>query len=617
MTEPSASRPISDYAIIGNCRSAALVCKNGSIDWLCWPRFDSPPVLSALLDPSAGGSWLIAPVGPLAAKGTRSYVGATAVLETRFSDEESELVLTDAMTITDGEDQASALSPENELLRIVTCTRGRVEVAVVFDPRPDFARQSKRVKLVSRGKLGIRMEAPDGLLTLRSDPELSIGASGASGQFWLSEGESAYFSLTHTVDAPAVIPPLGDWTRRVLARTRTLWEEWSQKTRYEGPYRELVLRSAVVVRLLAYAPSGAIVAAPTTSLPETIGGKHNWDYRFCWLRDAAFTVRGMLELGHPDVAEAFTGWLLHATRLSKPKLMVLYDVYGRRPPDEQEHEHVAGYSGSRPVRTGNGADGQVQLDCYGEVIDAVWRVTLAGMHLDRETASTVEAFGGYVCKHWRDPDAGIWEPREAPKQHTHSLVLCAVALDRLVDLQERGHLRPRHRALFEAERAKIREQVEARGYSEALSSYTAELDGDTLDATSLLLGWYDYQRSDAPRMKSTSRALLAQLSPAPGLLYRYRHAEDDEGAFGICGFWMAEHLAKGGGTHEEARVAFEQSIAYGNDVGLFSEEFDPKSGAALGNFPQNFSHVGLINAALSLADRAQSDASATHRGHLP
>lgn len=606
-TRAAGTRPIEDYALIGNCRSAALVGKDGAIDWLCWPRFDSPPVFAAILDPLSGGSWSIAPAGALARHATRAYVGATAVLRTTFRDDSVEVTLTDAMPITSPDDEKTSLSPENEILRIVTCVRGSAEIEVVFDPRLSFGKRTPR--LVDRGKLGLRVEMPDGLLTLRSEHPLTVSTGqGATGRFVLQEGESAHFSLTHTLDAPAIIPPLGEWTRRVLAKTLGLWEEWSAKTRYDGPFREHVVRSAIVVRLLAYAPTGAIVAAPTTSLPETIGGKHNWDYRYCWLRDAAFTVRGMLALGHQDVAMAFTSWLLHATRLSKPKLMILYDVYGRAPPKESELDRVAGYAASRPVRTGNGADDQVQLDCYGEVIDAVWRVTRAGNPLDKETCSTIDAFGRYVCKHWREPDSGIWEPRSGPKQHTHSIVLCWVALDRLIDLQSRNEMRVRHRALFEDHRARIRREIERRGFNESLASYTAELDGDTLDATALLLGWYAYEEPSSARMKSTFDALVERLSPAPGLLYRYRGEGDDEGAFGICSFWMAEHLAQGGGTHAEACASFEKTLAYGNDVGLFSEEIDPRSGSALGNFPQNFTHVGLINAALSIDERARRDA---------
>lgn len=601
------TKAIADYALIGNCRSGALVAKDGSLDWLCWPRFDSPALFSRLLDAQGGGTWRIGPAPEEALSSARQYVGQTAVLCTTFQTVTGELTLEDGMTITSDADDATALCPENEIFRVVKCTRGSVEVDVVFDPRPNFGRQCAR--LIDRGKLGIRLEGADGLLSLRSSVPLGMmSGQGAVGSFRLSAGESAHFSLTHTVDAPAVIPPLGAWTERVLARTLALWQEWSLKTRYEGPYRAMVVRSAIVVRMLAYAPSGAIVAAPTTSLPETLGGEHNWDYRFCWLRDAAFSVRGMLELGHVDVAEAFTGWLLHATRLTQLKLMILYDVYGRNPPKERELVHLPGYAGSKPVRTGNGADGQVQLDCYGEVIDAVWRVACAGMTMDRETASTVEAFANYVCKHWREPDSGIWEPRGEQKQHTHSLALCWVALDRLIDLHDRGALRTRNLATFKEQRDQIRTEIETRGFNHDLQSFTAELDGNTLDATSLLLGWYGFAEASSPRMQSTYRALVQKLSPMPGLLYRYRNEGDDEGAFGICCFWLAEHMAQGGGSYAEAAALFERTLGYGNDVGLFSEEIDPASGAALGNFPQNFSHVGLLNAALSLAHRAALDA---------
>ena len=601
------SAPIGDYALIGNCRSAALVSKRGSLDWLCWPRFDSPAIFASLLDPE-GGTWSITPVGALAENPKREYLPNTAVIRSTFCDESAELTLTDAMTLASPESARDTLSPENEIVRIVTCTRGSVEIEIVFDPRPNFGKREHR--LIDRGKLGIRLDAPDGLLTLRSEVPLRIRPGrGAHARVRMHAGESLHFSLTHTVDAPAIIPPLGEWTRRVLAGTVKIWEDWAKKTTYHGPYRAHVVRSAIVVRLLAFAPSGAIVAAPTTSLPEVIGGKHNWDYRFCWLRDAAFSVRGMLALGHRDVAEAFTGWLLYATRLTQPKLMILYDVYGRRPPKESELG-LAGYAGSRPARVGNGAAAQLQLDCYGEVVDAVWHVACARGQIDHETASTVEGFARYVCEHWREPDSGIWEPRTAPKQHTHSLALCWVALDRLLDLQQRGLLRSRHRVQFSRERDAIRAEIEKRGYDEELQSYTSELGGTELDATLLLLGWYGYAAPGSPRMQATYHAISGKLSPAPGLLYRYRNPGDLEGAFVICSFWIAEHLARGGGSYAEARAAFERTLAYANDVGLFAEEIDPVTGAALGNFPQNFSHVGLINAALSLVECAQRESRA-------
>ena len=600
---PDTYRPIEDYALIGDCRSAALVSRLGAIDWLCWPRFDSPSIFCGLLDSERGGSFAVAPCDAFTTH--RRYLGDTAVLVTTFETVDATFVLTDCMAIWSPDDRHGALHPEHEILRHLRCTRGQGDVALRFEPRTGFAEAND--PLIDRGKLGLRVETREGLMTLRTDlpTVLSEGRRGAAARKSLKAGDEVHVSLTWTEDAPAVLPPLGDFTRASIAATKALWNEWSSRTTYDGPYRDAVVRSAIVVRLLTYAPSGATIAAATTSLPETRGGPNNWDYRFCWLRDASFTVRGLLALGHPEEAQAFKDWLLHATRLSQPKLLVLYDVFGRSPPKEATVATLRGYQGAQPVQTGNGADGQVQLDSYGEVVDAVWRVTRAGIPLSRDACGVMEAFGRYVCEHWRDADAGIWEPRGEPERHTHSLALCWTALDRLIDLQEHGDMRSRLRPLFERNRSEIREDLREHAYNTALDSYVSVLDGDQLDATTLLFGWCGFEEPSSDRMRNTFRALMNELSPEPGLLFRNDTA-GDEGAFGICCFWIAEHLARGGGTLAEARAAFEATLSHANDVGLFAEQIEP-GGKALGNTPQTFTHVGLINAAMSIAERDRSE----------
>ncbi len=602
----SAQPSIDDYAIIGDCRSAALVSSAGSIDWLCWPRFDSPSIFCSLLDPERGGFFSLRPRAP--ATTTRSYVGDSAVLCTRFHTGEGDFELVDLMPIADERAARQGLMPEHEIVRVLRCRRGSGEIEARFQPRTGFAQWNDRLR--DRGTLGLRVETRQGLLTLRSDLPMTLDAErrGAVARAHLRAGESVHVSLTWTADAPAVLPPLGDWTEQVIDRSLRLWKAWSERTRYDGPHREAVMRSAITVRLLSFAPSGAVIAAPTTSLPETRGGGNNWDYRYCWLRDAAFTVRGMLELGHPEEAVAFTQWLLHATRLTHPRLRVLYDVFGRTPSKEREIPKLSGYRGEAPVRVGNGADEQIQLDTYGEVIDAVWRVTRAGTPLDREAGHAIESLGRYVCRHWQETDAGIWEPRGERLRHSHSLLLCWTAMDRLIDLQDHGDLRARYRDRFVEARAQMRRELETRGFSEKLRSYTSTLDGNTLDASALLFSWYGFEPPDSERMRQTCDAVVGALSPRAGLVFRNREAGDD-GAFGICCFWHAEHLARGGGTLEQARAAFEATLAFANDVGLFAEEIDPSNGEAIGNVPQAFTHVGLINAALSIAERERSDAS--------
>jgi len=592
---------IDDYAIIGDCRSAALVSRRGSIDWLCWPRFDSPSIFGALLDESAG-RWSLAPVPPFRAR--RRYLENTNVLQTRFETNAGSLVLTDLMPVASEGDKRRFLFPEHEILRILECDTGQVEVEVMFDPRPGYGRDEVRIQ--DAGGLGLRMNTPAGLLTLRTD----FPASSVDGRIHtravLHEGDVLHFSLTLAEDWQAVLPPLGQWSRQSVARSEAWWREWASHLRYEGPARELVMRSALALKLLMHAPSGAIIAAPTTSLPEWIGGDLNWDYRFCWLRDSALTVRALFELGYAPEAKAFVSWLLHATRLTQPELRILYDVYCKKPRPERTLDHLAGYAGSRPVRVGNGAAEQLQLDVYGEVIHATTQVVGRDEDLDGDTRRMLCGFGEYVCRNWQMPDEGIWEPRSGKRHHTHSRLLCWVALDCLLELHRKGHLPEASAPRFAENRDLIRRDIETRAWNPRLGSYTAQLDGDDLDASLLLLSWHGFEEASSDRMRKTYARIREQLGAGRGLLYRYRTGESTgEGAFGVCGFWGAEYLALGGGTLEEARHAFDELCGFANDVGLFAEEIDPTTGEGLGNFPQAFTHVGLINAALSLVRRIE------------
>jgi GH15 family glucan-1,4-alpha-glucosidase len=335
-----------------------------------------------------------------------------------------------------------------------------------------------------------------------------------------------------------------------------------------------------------------------------VGGNLNWDYRFCWLRDAALTVRALFGLGFPEEADAFVSWLLHSTRLTQPELRVLYDVHGNQPAPEHALEHLAGYRGSRPVRVGNGAAGQLQLDVYGEVVDAVFHFVRSGGTLDRETQRMLCAFGEYVCRNWQRPDDGIWEPRSGAGHNTHSRVLCWVALDRLLELHAKGHVQRAPVELFERNRTAIRADVEEHAWNPELGSYASRLGGAELDAALLLISWYGFEDAGSARMRATYHRIRERLGARDGLLYRYRSDDSPgEGAFGICSFWGAEALALGAGSADEARDTFERLCGFANDVGLFAEEIDPETGEAVGNFPQAFTHVGLINAALSLEQR--------------
>jgi GH15 family glucan-1,4-alpha-glucosidase len=601
MDAPTVGSRIEDYAIIGDSRSAALVSRSGSIDWLCWPRFESPSLFSAILDPAAGGRWAITPTENYRSR--RQYLGESNVLVTELETAQGVARLTDLMPVYSEENKKHVLVPEHEVLRIVECTRGEVELALRFDARPDYGRRAPHLRM-ARG-LGVRIEDRSQVFTLRADVELGLEQErSVVSRFRLRAGEERHFSLTYDAHGPAVLPPLGACSDEAVRRTVHWWTQWASRCTYDGPYRAAVIRSLLVLKLLAYAPSGAIVAAPTTSLPERLGGDLNWDYRFCWIRDASLTVHQLLELGYADEAAAFVSWLLHCTRLTRPRLSVLYDVYGKIPSEEQVLTNLRGHAGSRPVRIRNAAVEQLQLDTYGEVIDAVTQLCRRGGHLDFETRRMLRQFGQYVCENWNRPDHGIWEPRAIPQHHTHSRVLCWTAIDRLLELHALGVLERLPVAQLEAQRSLIRKDVEEHSWSPTLQTYLQTQGEDRVDASLLLLGWYGFDRADGPRLQATFQKILERLEAAPGLLYRYEESRGaGEGAFGICSFWGAEHLARGGGSLEAAEAWFTGLLGYANDVGILAEEIDPRTGAPLGNVPQAFTHVGLIGAALAIEER--------------
>jgi len=506
------------------------------------------------------------------------------------------------MPVASEADKRAALTPEHEVLRELEGLAGWVEIEVVYTPRPDYGR--RHPDLTSRGAFGLWCEVPGGALALHSDLlfRRTPDGHGASGSATIAAGERKHLSLVYSADAPGVIPLLGDAARDRVERSIRWWRGWARRGTYDGPYRDAVVRSGLALKLMTYAPSGAVVAAPTTSLPEEIGGVRNWDYRYCWLRDASLTLRALFDLGYAEEAEAYLSWILHATRLTWPELQVLYDVFGEAHLPESELSHLSGYANSRPVRLGNDAHGQLQLDVYGEVIDAVACFVARGGHVDRDTARMLSGLGETVCRRWREPDEGIWEGRAGRFHHTHSKVLCWVALDRLITLHDTGRIRI-NSDRFRSERDAIRTAIETRGYNPRLDSYTRLFDGDDLDASLLTLPLYGYHEGTHPRMRATCQRIHECLA-RDGLVYRYQ--TDDglppgEGAFGICSFWAVECRAKGGDV-EGATEAFARLLACANDVGLFGEEIDPETGAALGNFPQAFTHVGLINAALTLAE---------------
>jgi len=591
---------IQDYAIIGNGRSAALISKHGSIDWLCWPRFDSASIFGAILDPNIGGRWRISPADD--SRVSRCYLDDTNILETTFSNRSGKIALTDFMPVTSEEEKTRRLWPEHELIRLVECKSGELPVVVEFEPRPAYGRATPLIK--ADGKLGWHIGIGAKLLNLRSDIAMEADSNGSlSARFRLKHGGTVAFSLTFSEEGPAVLPPLENLASEKLKLTANWWKHWAERAEYHGPYRHQVIRSALVLALLSYAPSGALVAAPTTSLPEQIGGELNWDYRFCWLRDEALAVRALFRLGYHDRAEAFVSWLLHTTRLTRPCLKPVYDVFGNELPPETTLTHLSGYAGSQPVRHSNAASKQLQLDVYGEVVQAVANFFCDKKEIDRETQKMLRQYGEYVCSHWSEPDNGIWESRRTRQHYTHSRLLCWMALDRLGDLHKRGQLKKMPFEKIIRTRDRIRSEIERHGWNPTLQTYTQVLDGDTVDASLLLLGIYGFEDATSERMRKTHERLRRELSTKTGLMYRDNNRETmGEGAFGICSFWEANFLAHT--NLEEAHRIFEIALSHANDVGLFGEEIDPETGDALGNFPQALTHLALINAALSLRDTA-------------
>jgi GH15 family glucan-1,4-alpha-glucosidase len=592
---------IEDYGVIGDCRTAVLISRAGSVGWLCLPDFSSPSVFADILDRSVAGQFSIKPHGEF--KTTRRYVDKTLVLETTFEGSQGAVRLTDVVPVLDG---AESLQPMREILRIMEGLSGELDLEICVEPRPNYGRTKPQTR--DRGRLGWSYSWSNELLSVRSDVPLSRAGEALQASVRIRAGERVCLSLCYVKADLGVLPLLGRDAAERLERTIKWWQGWSDRCTYDGPYKNAVLRSALTLKLLNFSISGAIVAAPTTSLPEAVGGERNWDYRYCWLRDAGLTMQAFIGLGCHGEARAFLSWLLHATRLTWPELQVVYDVYGLTRLQEGELAHFEGYRGSRPVRIGNGAYSQQQLDVYGEVVFAADAYVNGGGTLEPVECRMLEGFGKVVVKKWREADHGIWEVRGEPKQYTFSKLMCWLALDRLLDLHEKGALALGKLAeQFRQEREAIADVIEQQGFNAEIGSYVGELGGSAVDASLLLMPCVGYKQADDPRIVSTYRRISQRLG-RNGLLYRYERGSDslgsEEGAFGICSFWAVHHLACRGDLNEAKRL-FEHVLSFANDLGLFAEEIDPDTGAALGNFPQAFTHVGLINAAIAMEQAAK------------
>ena len=586
--------PIREYALVGDGRTSALIASDGSVDWLCLPNVDSPSVFARILDAERGGSFRLEPTAPFEAE--RRYLERSNVLETTFATAEGSVRVTDAMTLSD----SSRLSPLRELVRKVDALAGIVPLRWAFEPRFDYGRAQTRIERRA-GRWFAHAGSSALVLSLCDVGEGELHDGAITGELSLAPGESGLFSLAATDKEPAVMPGREDSEAR-LERTKRFWLEWSDRTSYEGAWPDAVTRSVLALKLLTFAPSGAIVAAPTTSLPEWIGGGRNWDYRFTWLRDASWSLDAMLRLGYHDEAHAFFWWLMHASRLTQPRLQILYRIDGSIHTEERELSHLAGYRGSRPVRIGNGAREQVQLDVYGAVLEAIWLYGKAVGRLDGDTGREVGRIADFVAEHWSDPDNGIWEVRDERTHYIQSKGLCWVALDRACKLAEEGLIPDRGRR-WRGAADELKAWVDEHGWDDRLQSYVRAPDLRELDASLLTLAVLGYDRDRSPRIEATVAAVERELREGP---YVYRYRGDDglkgeEGAFLTCSFWLVDAYARCGRL-DDANALMEELLGLANDVGLYSEEISPRTGEFLGNFPQGLTHLALISAAVTIAD---------------
>ncbi|CAA9273451.1 MAG: Glucoamylase [uncultured Acetobacteraceae bacterium] len=597
-----ATTPIEDYALIGDCETAALVSRDGSVDWLCWPRFDSPACFAALLGAPEHGRWRIAPRDVVPERTHRQYRGDTLVLETVMETAEGGAVaLIDFMPPRDG---------RSDLVRIVRGLRGRVPMRMELVLRFDYGRT---VPWVTRNDdADLRAVAGPHQVVLRTDVPTRGENLHTVAEFEVGEGEEAVFVLTHS---PSHLPPPEPADpRRQLGETEAFWTDWISACSQCGHWSAAVRRSLLTLKALTYRPTGGIVAAPTTSLPEVLGGSRNWDYRFCWLRDSALLLTALTGAGFLEEAAAWRDWLVRAVAGSPDQVQIMYGVAGERLLTETELPWLPGYAGSRPVRIGNGAAGQLQLDVLGEVIDSLFQALQRGLGRSATGWALARAIMGHLEGAWRQPDHGIWEVRGPPRHFTHSKVMVWVAFDRVVRAVEALSLdAPVER--WRRVRDEVHAEVCERGFDPELGAFTQSYGSRSLDASLLQIPLVGFLPADDPRVRGTVAAIERGLVSG-GLVQRYDPAatddgleRQDEGAFLACSFWLVEAMLLDG-RGAEARALFERLLALSNDVGLLAEEYDERAGRQVGNFPQAFSHVALVNAALALAGAENPDRSA-------
>jgi GH15 family glucan-1,4-alpha-glucosidase len=601
---------IENYGLIGNLRTAALVGMDGSIDWLCLPHFDSPSVFAAILDDRKGGRFRIAPPGEDFRR-KQFYWPDTAILVTRFLDDDGVGEVEDYMPVV-----GSGSGPD-ELVRRVRVVRGRVTFHLECRPAFDYARAVHEVHL---GPDGARFDGPGLSLDLASSVPLRLDGPAVVADFTLAEGEKVAFTLRRVSpdDRRGHCPGVGE-AEDLFRDTVAYWRRWLSKSTYTGRWREMVHRSVLTLKLLSFEPTGAIVAAPTCSLPEVIGGERNWDYRYTWIRDAAFTLYGFLRIGLTEEAAGFRDWLekrwQDAYGNGSGPLQLMYGIDGRTELTEETLDHLEGYRGSGPVRIGNAAHRQLQLDIYGELMDSVYLYNKYVEPIAYDGWIRMRHLVDWLCDNWKREDEGIWEVRSGRRHFVYSKLMSWVAVDRSLRLADKRSF-PADRARWLKVRDEIYEEVMAKGWDPQRKAFVQSYDSNTLDASSLLMPLVFFLAPNDPRMKSTVDAIRRPVAAgglsADGLIYRYDPAgapdglSGQEGTFNMCSFWLVEALTRAGRTDperlEDARLLFEQMLGYANHLGLYAEQTGA-SGQALGNFPQAFTHLALISAAFNL-DRA-------------
>lgn len=593
------STPLERYGLLGDTRTAALVDDRGSLDWLCLPHFDGEPVFARLVAGEDGGHFRVGPADP-AQVVHRRYRPGTATLETTWQVGPARLTLTEGMV-----SEPRGRFPTFCLVCRLEAQGGPVQVEVHFDPRAGTTRDRPRFRRVRGAPVcvvgGTALSLTASRLDIRPGPPQEVEVA--------PDAPLTLALVAADREPLTFVAPDDAWS--ALLDDERRWREWTANIRYDGPFRPAVERSLVTLRLLTYSPSGAPVAAPTTSLPEWRGGGRNWDYRYAWPRDAAIGIGAFLGVGLGDRADAFLYWLLHAGRLDRPRLAPLLTLHGRPAPAERELDWP-GYADSRPVRVGNGARGQHQLDTYGWVLDAVWLLTREGRPVFGETWRTARGFADLVARRWREPDAGIWEVRGPPAHYVHSKLMAWLALDRALRIAATRRTPPRQVRRWEAERAALGADVVTHGYDPERGTFVRAYGRRDLDAAVLVLPLLGLEPSTSPRVRGTVEAIRRELGAGGPLLHRYLPGDDGlrgrEGAFLPCSFWLAQALATLGDV-DEATERVGKVVELGGPLGLLSEEADPSDGTLLGNHPQALTHAALVQAALAIRD-ATTDAGA-------